>query len=237
MMEHAIVPRIVSQSLKGKLIFLSASFPSKQRDPADFRLARPFEITDAILAATRAIFEVTGGLVFGGHPTISPLVLSIGRDFLNEFPKEERPFVHIYQSEFFEGKIPEETLRLKDEGIGEIYMTPAMGNDREENLLEMRRRMLETKPIAGLFIGGMEGVYKAGSDTSEFALFKKFCPGRPIYPIGLTGGASQILLSRILKHEEPLQWRYKLIKTEDLQKPAPFSVLMSKVVSDIIAQL
>lgn len=236
-MEQVIVSRIYSQALKGNLVFLSASFPSEQGHPDFFKSARPFDITDAVVATARAVFGATGGLVFGGHPTISPLILSVGRDFLDEFPKENRPFVHVCQSGFYEAKIPEETRKLKDEGIGEIYLVPAIDNDREKSLWEMRNRMIGTQPVAGIFIGGMEGVYQAGSDFSEFALFKKLCPGRPIYPVGSAGGASRILLNRILEHEEPLEWRYKQITPEDLRKPTPYSVLMSRVVSDIIAQL
>jgi len=236
-MAQGVASRIYSDKLKGQFVFLSASFPAKEREAEYHRTARPFEITDATIAVARAIFGASGKLVFGGHPTISPLILSVGRDFSLDFPKQDWPFIHIYQSQLYEDEVPEETLQLEREGIGQIYWIPAVGKDTVKSQLLMRTEMLKTEPIAGVFIGGMEGIYSVGNEKSEFYLFKASRKGRPIYPIGAPGGASQLLLNRILKKEEPMEWSFKRVTLEELSQPSAYAVLMRKVVSDIIEQL
>jgi len=180
---ETIASRIYSRELQHRFVFLSASFPTIERRRSYFPTVYPFEVTGASTAAARAIFGASGKLIFGGHPTISPLILSVGSDFLPDIPDTYRPFVRIYQSEFFKGELSDETLQHVREGIGEIIWVPAVGGDRERSLLRMRTEMLEMRPIAGVFIGGMEGVYAEGAAESEFALFKKLRPYWPIYPI------------------------------------------------------
>lgn len=236
-MEQGIASRIYSNKLKGQVVFLSASFPAKDREAKYYQTARPFEITDATVAAARAIFGAHGKLVFGGHPTITPLILSVGHDFSADFPEQDWPFIHIYQSRLYENEVPEETLQLEREGIGKIYWIPAVNRDMVKSQLLMRTEMLKTKPIAGVFIGGMEGVYSLGNEGSEFYLFKNICRGRPIYPIGAPGGASLLLLNRLLEHEEPMEWSFKRVALEGLLQPSPYAVLMRQVILDIIEQL
>lgn len=236
-MTQAILSRIYSKALTGRLVFLSTSFPKAERDTRFLSTARPFAIADAVIAAARAIFGAKGGIVFGGHPTISPLILSVARDYLGDFLEGERPYVHVYQSEFFKDDVPDETKRLVQEGMGVIHTTPAVKGDREKSLELMRYNMLETQPIAGIFIGGMEGVYSEGARASEFALFKEVRKGCPVYPIGGPGGASRILLERLLGDRETMTWKYKVIDIEDLAKPRPYTLLMRNIVSDIIAHL
>ncbi|MGK7898482.1 MAG: hypothetical protein AB4372_33920, partial [Xenococcus sp. (in: cyanobacteria)] len=59
--------------LKGRIIFLSASFPRKDRekDKEFFREYSPDDITDAVNALVRAVLSAGGKLIFGGHPTIT----------------------------------------------------------------------------------------------------------------------------------------------------------------------
>ena len=235
-MSKVLAPRKYSDELRGKSVFISASFPSEERETEYFRTAKPFEITDATIAAARAIFGAGAELVFGGHPTISPLILSVGRDFIDEFPEERRPFIHIYQSERFKSEIPAETIQFVQEGIGKIYWMPEVQGDQEKSNFQMRIAMLQSGPVAGIFIAGMGGVYKEGVEDSEFHLFRTFCKGRPIYPIGTVGGASQILLERILKHTEPMDWRFPRLRLEDLAEEKVYSVLMKKIALDIIEQ-
>lgn len=235
-MEQRIASRIYSDKLKGHFVFLSASFPASERGAEYYQTARPFEITGATIAATRAIFGASGKLVFGGHPTISPLILSVGRDFSLDFPEQDWPFIHIYQSQLYKDEVPEETLQLEKEGFGKIHWIPAVDRDTGKSLRLMRTEMLKTKPIAGIFVGGMEGVYSVSAGESEFSLFKAICKGRPIYPIGAPGGASQLLLNRILRKEEPMDWSFKQITLEELSQPPVYAVLMRKVVLDAIAQ-
>lgn len=228
--------------LEGSYIFLSASFPYGER-ANNFPEANPFEITGAVVALARSVFGAKGKLVFGGHPTISPLVLSVGRDFTlfcaEQGVKLDLPLVHIYQSEYFHKDIPNETLQLEKEGIGKIIWVESEIASREQSLLKMRVKMLcEPKPIAGVFIGGMDGVcdiQNPQNNADEFHLFTKYCTGKPLYPIGSTGGASHALLNHFLEHPQTMaSWKYFVLNPKELAQPIPYSILTKKIVLDII---
>jgi hypothetical protein len=230
-----------SDGLAGSSVFMSASFPYGDR-ANKFPEANPFEITSAVVALARSVFGAKGKLVFGGHPTISPLVLSVARDFTlfcaNQEVKLDRPLVYIYQSKLFEDVIPKETLQLEEEGIGEIIWVNAEGTDKERSLLKMRVNMLsDSKLLAGVSIGGMNGVYDIDNKqyNDEFYLFTKHCNGKPFYPIGSTGGASQALLKAFLKNPKMMKsWKYAVLKPDELGQPTPYSVLTKQIVLDII---
>jgi hypothetical protein len=230
---------LYSNGLKNQSVFLSASFPFGNRAD-NFPQADPFEITDAVVALARSVFGARGRLVFGGHPTISPLVLSVGRDFLSYFSEQERdsllPLVCIYQSDYFKDQIPYETLQLENEGIGKIIWVKSIKNNLAQSLLELRVKMLsEQKPIAGVFIGGMDGVYTSKSRNDEYHLFAEICDGKPVYPIGKTGGASQALLSYLMANRNLIEkWNYLALKPEELLQPVSYSSLSQKIVLDIL---
>lgn len=233
---EVVASRIYSKKLRGKWVFISASFPAPDRAREYFESANPFRITDATIAAARAIFGASGGVLFGGHPTISPLVLSVGREFLSDFDEDQRPYVLIFQSKFFEERIPDETVALVREGIGKIVWVEADPGGREESLRRLRVAMLERGPVAGIFIGGMEGVYREGDSRSEFYMFRDICKGRPAYPVGTTGGASAILLQKLAEKKEQIGWKWSRVNFEELARPVAFNTTMRKVVEDIIAQ-
>lgn len=225
---------IRSNELENKVIFLSASFPKPERDERYFKTATPLEITDAVISVARAVFSRKGKLVFGGHPTISPLILSVGEEFFPFFEQENYlPIVYIYQSELFKGVITEYTLRLVEKKIGQIKWIPAIDNDREKSLDIMRKRMIEeVTPIAAIFIGGMEGV------EDEFRIFVEMYPKNPVYPIGSTGGAAKKLLEEKIMRPIDLQkwsfvWEYKLGNIPDeLKKSRIYPSLVDEIISD-----
>ena len=218
-------------SLEGKIIFISASFPQQDRDEIYFKGTYPLNITDAVLAVTRGIFNQKGKVVFGGHPTISPLILSIGTDFLSIYDESELPFVYIYQSKLFEKKISEYTQTLVKEKIGEIRWVEAVENNREKTLEKMRRQMLEeTSPIAGIFIGGMEGIIE------EFNLFMEIFPRNPLYPLGSTGGAARQLFERqlITLEKWEFEWHYDLPDLfQELKNSNTYPSLTKKILKDL----
>jgi len=230
-----------SEGLAGSSVFMSTSFPYGDR-ANKFPETNPFEITSAVVALARSVFGAKGKLVFGGHPTISPLVLSVARDFslfcANQEVKLDLPLVYIYQSGLFRDVIPKETLQLEKEGIGKIMWVSSEGTDREQSLLKMRVNMLnDSKLLAGVSIGGMDGVYDIDNKqhNDEFYLFTKHCKGKPFYPIGNTGGASQALLEAFLKNPKMMEsWKYSILKPDELGQLTPYSVLTKKIVIDII---
>src|SRR3954467_421030 len=83
-------------------IFLSAGIPDKNLD-----LWKPdiLAIREAVLALVSVVIR-TNPLVFGGHPAITPLVAHAARN-LGAIEN-----VFIYQSAWFEGKIPKEAREI-----------------------------------------------------------------------------------------------------------------------------
>jgi hypothetical protein len=167
-------------------LFLSASVPDgvkvyegceRHRDTA-----RPQWIRDAVLALARRAFESELDLVFGAHPSISPMLLTVAR----EFPRLGSPRAHVYLSEFFRAEFPRETLELTDPSLrlGTLEVT-SNAADRETALRLMRRAMFERPGLcAAVFVGGMDGIF------DEARLFRATNPTLPNYAIASAGGAA-----------------------------------------------
>ena len=197
-------------NLRGRFVFLSASFPSFKRDGQFSGTADTAEISNAVVSLAKAVFQADGGLVFGGHPTITPLLLSVARDlFLGQpSPLESRPRwtpdqgprLLAYQSHVYDRIRPPDIGELVGlrEGLGRIVETKIQNNERQPttqaevnprdqkfSLEHMRLRMLmdpESRPVAAVFVGGMEGIH------DEFQLAQS--PALRRYVIAAPGGAA-----------------------------------------------
>jgi hypothetical protein len=232
--------------LKGKCIFLSASFPSSQRSPRFFQSSNINEITQAVVCLMHAVLSGCGRIVFGGHPTISPLALMVAQEYLPSSLKDREIFldekgslIKVYQSEDFRQSLPESTKKLFQWGLGEIVWTPSAKNipsftaegtlihgTVKESLNLMRNQMIkENDPVAAIFIGGMEGIH------DEAMLFKKIYSNRPIYPIGAPGGASREIESSIEFSKE------SLLTLSELKTSCTYPSLMQRIVIDIGSKL
>ena len=165
------------KSLVGRHVFLSASFPSGERGEQ----FRPFDagaIADAVSAMVRAVLLRKGKLLFGGHPTITPLVLMIGVEL------GVRQAVDVFQSKWFEDDIPSETWGISGSEVGQIHWTRRR-TSLNDSLCEMRARMLQfARPAGAVFVGGMDGI------VAEHDYVGRFLSGVPRIPIGGPGGAA-----------------------------------------------
>lgn len=175
-----------------KNIFLSASVPLEERDPKYFKSADVIAIRDSVIALASAVLaNQSYHLIWGGHPSITPLIALV----LDRYGLKMSDRVTLYQSDEFKKFFPPEN---KDVGIRKY-------TDKKENraasLLEMRQHMLGDHDYsAAVFIGGMEGV------EDEYALFRKYHPAAPCFPIASTGAAA-----RILFEEHPEEFDERLL--------------------------
>lgn len=161
-------------------IFLSASIPDPRRDPKFIETADVTAIRDAVRALATVVLP-KHLLVWGGHPAITPMIRLVAQSLEVSVQKH----VTLYQSEFYRGVAPKDNDRFEH-----IEWVPAVENNKEKSLLEMRTRMLNGPYRAGLFIGGMEGVFQ------EFEMFQKRHPEVPVFPIASTGAAARTLYER-----------------------------------------
>jgi len=186
-------------------ILLSASVPSEKRKEKYWKIKNAqIQIEEAVIGLARNTFQAGGRLIFGGHPSISPLVAMVATEFdLNRNVEERRdgegqkPIV-IFQSRAYEEVIPQETTGLFTLGYSDIvwtdakngeYYLPGKADSRQcaASLEEMRRVMIDRPIDALVCIGGMEGV------EEEFRMFKERHPGKLIFLLERTGGATRIL--------------------------------------------
>jgi len=162
-------------------VFLSASIPLPERNEVFWKTADNLAIRDAVKAVVSEVIYHKGLLVFGGHPAITPLVSYMFKE-MNLSPREH---VRLYQSKFFVKDFPTDNYEFP-----EIVLTEDRG-DREDSLLEMRRRMLTDVDLScAVFIGGMEGIF------TEYELLSEYKSGVKKYPIASTGAAAQIAYNK-----------------------------------------
>jgi SLOG cluster3 family len=166
--------RLLDSERSGRLgdvvVFLSASIPN--REGFEKVPEAPFLIEQAVVSLARAVFSEGGRIIFGAHPSISPLVASVASEYrLAGSPDEIRPVI-VYQSEAFTEVLPDETWDMFRFGFADLIWTEARGGEKYRkgdpasrrcplSLRHMRERMLqETKPRIMVVVGGMEGVFE-----------------------------------------------------------------------------
>ncbi len=158
-------------------IFLSASVPIVGRSNYH-ETANPFLIQCAVREMVIAVIR-RHKIVWGGHPSITPMIWSICEDLNVDYSKN----VILYQSQYFKDRFPEENQRF-----GNVIFTDAIPEDQEASLLLMRETMLSREDlVAAVFIGGMEGV------EDEYDLFCRFHPNAKVLPVPAPGGAARLL--------------------------------------------
>lgn len=236
---------------------LSASVPSAERAERYHRIQdSQLHIDEAIVSLSRAVFAKGGRIVFGGHPTVVPLVSMVAAEYVSAsraFTTGVGPPTIVYQSEAYAAVVTAPQRHMVKLGLTEERLVPAVNGERfdprrrgepqcEESLREMRYRMIrETKPQALVCMGGMEGVER------EFEMFWELCPDRPIWLWAITGGASALLASRYgdrsnvrvvgidllndlarrLQRRAPLRG-----ETEDRPAVVPYPYIMQVMVAD-----
>jgi hypothetical protein len=158
-------------------VFLSASVPDREPFSRHFD---PLAIRESIIALAVVTLRERP-LVFGGHPAISPLVEHAARS-LGALEN-----VYIYQSRFFEGRIPDVAKEFKN--LRWTNEEPHNEPTEEESLTAMRLKMMDDWDFAAaVFVGGMEGIFE------EAHLFSEFHREKPQLVLGTTGGAAAILM-------------------------------------------
>jgi len=157
-------------------IFLSASVPLPDRHPQYFTTADPIAIRDAVIALATVVLPVTG-IVFGGHPAITPLISAVA-DRLTQV----RGRVVLFQSGWFVKTMPAHP------GIQHVEIVPEAPS-LDQSLENMRAAMLTSylQFGAGVFIGGMEGVER------EYLMFRQGHPSADVFPIASTGAAAELI--------------------------------------------
>ncbi len=158
-------------------IFLSASIPLPERNPKYIETADVIAIRDAVIALVTTVVPKYR-LIWGGHPSITPLVNYV----IQKQKRNVQDYVLLYQTKFYEHIFPEDNNEFEN-----VILTPNL-NEKKPSLKLMREIMFrEHQFIAGVFVGGMEGV------EEEYAMFREFQPQAKLIPLASTGAATKII--------------------------------------------
>ncbi len=190
-----------------KNIFLSASVPLPERNPKYYETADIIAIRDAVIALATVVLPMHR-IVWGGHPSITPLIYYV----MQKLNVNIQDHVRLYQSLFFADKFPEDNNQFQN-----IVFTENIG-DVHSSVMHMRKRMFsENNLVAGIFIGGMEGV------EVEFRMLRDFHPNALLLPIASTGAATKIVYETMFPNE---------LKNERLVKDYGYMSVFQKFLLD-----
>jgi len=175
-----------------KNIFLSASIPLSYRPAVYYDTADVIAIRDSVVALASTVLP-THRLVWGGHPSITPIINYV----IQKIGLKVQDHVILFQSRFFEQHFPEDNNEFEN-----VVLIDSTG-EIQSSLLNMRMEMLTSCEFdAGIFIGGMEGV------EEEFTLFREMQPNAKLIPVASTGAAANILFDKFEFQNSALKNEY-----------------------------
>ncbi len=171
--------------LKNMPVMLSASMPDELADSP-----RAQDLYTAIALFTHEVISAGGRIVFGGHPTITPLV----GEAVKKLGKTK--VVDLYQLRRFEDSAPAEIF--DNEMFSTINWIEGEDDDIDLELARMRDRMAE-EAHAAVFVGGRtalnEGTVPGIRD--EYRRFVARNPDGPVYLMGLMDGETRNLIREL----------------------------------------
>jgi hypothetical protein len=168
-------------------LLLFGAFPSE-------RLSQQ-EVMLAVHAISTTWLRLGGSIVFGGHPTFTPLLIEAGRLVA---PGAERERLTAFQSRWFASPAALEELAAQIN----VIPTP-QAEDRDRSLTVMRTAMCGYGSDAAVAIGGRTeegGTHRPGVDE-ELALAR--AAGTPAFLLGGPGGRTAELAVAARLEEAP----------------------------------
>lgn len=216
-----------------KNIFLSASIPLPDRHKKYYETADIIAIRDAVIALA-SISLNQHRIIWGGHPSITPLIyFVIEKMIINKLKREDwdlplnneeksiiesqlkskiQKHVLLYQSLFFKDDFPPENKMFEN-----VILTEDLG-DIPTSIKRMREKIFfENKFDAAIFIGGMDGI------EVEYNMFREIHPDAIVLPIASTGAATKIVYDNYFPEE---------LKNERFVKDYGYMSLFQKFLMD-----
>jgi len=185
-------------------VLLSASVPDEiARTPEAQR------VYELVAALVRALFDQGARLVFGGHPTITPLVHRLARE------RSAPPAIELFQLERFRPQAPPEA---SDAAVfGQVHWVGDPAADLTADLASLRDPMVQLA-AAAIFVGGKTtgfGGAKPGI-RDEYERFRAQHPNAPVYLIGAAGGETARLIEDAAQDPSGADWEQNGLHGEAL---------------------
>ncbi len=164
------------ETLQGRRILLSASLPDELKGTP-----RAQGMYDLLVLLSRALAGAGARLLFGGHPSVTPLI-----DRAVAGLGVEREFLCLYQAAHFRHQILEQVA--DPSRFPQIHWIGDEGDDREAGLTAMRRAMAAEADAAILVGGRGQRPEVCPGLREEYALFLEAHPQGPLYLLGMLEG-------------------------------------------------
>jgi hypothetical protein len=179
----------------GLHVFLSASVPH-EFEKNEQKLQDKLHLVTVL---GEQIFRRKGILVFGGHPSITPLIHQTASTALNSEVVSGPP-VRLYQLSGFKKSMPRQVADSRV--FGDINWvgshTPDQTDEFTQELDVMRQKMVNESNAAVFgggktkgYLGPMPGIRR------EYQLFTETHPDRPVYLVGLLGGETARIINEL----------------------------------------
>lgn len=175
----------MNTSLNGTVLMLSAALPRELEGTP-----RAASFIDLVVALVVEVGRRDGQVLFGGHPTVTPIVHDlIQRDAVDE------NHVILFLPAFFDGKPPLEahdTTAFPHRFVIGKGASPADADAFAADLTEMRTAMAGHATSA-VFVGGQtkDSLGKVPGLFEEFELFRAANPTAPAFVTGVLDGYSR----------------------------------------------
>jgi hypothetical protein len=173
-----------ASDISGIPVLLSASIPDEIAGTPDAQ-----RVYDYVTALVRSLLGAGAPLVFGGHPTITPLVHRAAKAL-----GECKPPISLYQLERFRGQEPPETA---DTAIfDDVHWVGDPNLDIDADLANLRTPMT-AQARAAVFVGGKTKGFsgKTPGIRDEYERFRARHPDNPVYLVGHLGGETAKLIA------------------------------------------
>ena len=180
---------ISAPDLNSFSVMLSASLPEDMEQTLNAQ-----DKYDLIVTLVGGVLTMGGMIVFGGHPSITPLIHCVARS-----SGIKEPCILLYQVASLKNEAPEE---VKDTDVfKEVIWVGSEDGTREslkEDLVEMRQQMVE-RAGAGIFVGGKTKNFigDVPGVRDEYQRFVTKHRDGPAYLLGMLAGEAMAMIRRM----------------------------------------
>ena len=183
-MASRIPEGLARRPLRGRRILLSAAMPS---EPDDMMLARD-TLARFVVSLTQAIVDLGGVMVFGGHPSVTPLVHRI----VSVLQRKGAGEIELHQAEHWRGDAATLPLAVREGPLFRKALWHGDGQDASADVAALRDGMIRPGLDAGVFVGGRTSGSIGGRPgiIDEHERFVAACSARPAFVLGLARGAA-----------------------------------------------
>lgn len=208
----------LDQALQGLQVGISGAIPefTELRKMGGSEL----DIHFAVKRLTERVLTAGGSIVYGSHPTFTPIIESVALQILesnNVNPNNSQPKrVQTFASRIFFTDEARELFRSRHSTYSEVVFTESHYSDRDYALTEMRTQMIKSTNTL-ICIGGKhhynDGHRPGVDEEADLAIAK----GIPVFLVGCCGGYTRTLFEKEFSTTEALsKLNNRLDETENL---------------------